>query len=312
MPVQALPYISLLGFFFGSTLIASRFSVGQYAPTTYIGLRMVIASLCHVAVYAVLRRRPWPRDRRLWRHAMVLGVFGTAIPMTFIVSSLQYQSSGVTSLLITTQPAITVLLAHFFLTDERLTRRTTIGIGLALSGAVMLALRGETGLPDMTAASPIGYLMVLFAMLMGSGSTIYARLYMTDLDAFDVGSIRMWTAALVVMPLSALTIGVDLSAVTAVGYTALAYAALVGTFAGMLLAFYNVKRFGATASALTSYVIPIVAGVGGVLVLGETFTPVMGVGMAIIIAGIAILNQRDRPRLSTESTSAPESSIARR
>jgi len=291
MTLQALPYVSLLGFLFGSTLIASRFSVGQFEPVTYIGLRLTMASLGHAAVYTLARRRRWPTGRRLWRHAVVLGVLGTALPMTAIVTSLQYQSGGITALLITTSPALTVLLAHFFLSDEALTLRKSAGVALALGGAALLALRGESGLPDVSQASPVGYGLVLLAMVLGSSMTIYARKYMRDLDAFDVASVRMFAAALSIMPVSALSAGFDLHAVDGQGYLALVYAAMVGTFAGFILAFYTIQRFGATASAMTAYVIPVVTGIGGVLVLGETVTPAMLVGMGVILSGIAIINQ---------------------
>ncbi|MCA9961746.1 MAG: hypothetical protein KC443_22055, partial [Anaerolineales bacterium] len=77
MTIQALPYITLVGFFFGSTLIASRFSVGQFAPSTYVGLRLTLAGLGHLAVYAVARDRfRWPKDKRVWRHAALLGGHG--------------------------------------------------------------------------------------------------------------------------------------------------------------------------------------------------------------------------------------------
>ena len=291
MTVQALPYVVILGFLFGSTLIASRFSVGQFQPVTYIGLRLTMASLGHAVVYTLARRRRWPTDRRLWRHAAVLGILGTAVPMTAIVTSLQYQSGGITALLITTSPALTVLLAHFFLPDEALTRRKSAGVALALGGAVLLAMRGESGLPDVSQASPTGYGLVLLAMVLGSSMTIYARRYMRDLDAFDVASVRMFAAALLLMPLSGLFAGFDLHAVDGQGYLALIYAAFVGTFGGFILAFYNIKRFGATASAMTAYVVPAVTGIGGVLVLGETVTTMMLFGMGVIVSGIAIINQ---------------------
>lgn len=294
MSPQALPYIILLGFLFGSTLVASRFSVGQFHPTTYIGLRLVLASLCHVAIYTFSPKRHWPTSAILWRHAAVFGIFATALPMTAIVSSLQFQSSGVTAILITTSPALTVLLAHFFLTDEPLNRRKGLGILLAFIGAFLLAIRGESGLPEVSRASPIGYILVLGAMVSASASTIYARKFMRNLDTFDVASVRMWVAAAVVMPLSLLLVGFDLSQVTSQGYTALLYAALVGTFAGMMLAFFNIQRFGATASALTAYVIPVVASIGGALLLDETVSPGMLVGMAFIIAGVALINQGSR------------------
>lgn len=282
--------------------MASRFAVGQFSPTTYIGIRLALASLGHVAIYAFSSHRRWPSDQRVWRHAPVIGIFATAIPMTAIVTSLQYQSSGVTAVLITINPAITVILAHFFLSDEPLTKRKSLGIFLAFAGAFVLVISGESGLPNVERANPIGYLLVLLAMFSGSSATIYARRYMRKLDAIDVASVRMWVAAIVVFPLSLVLVGFDLSQVTTQGYMALMYASLVGTFAGMGLAFYNIQRFGATASALSAYVIPIVATVGGVLLLGETVTGIMLAGMALIVGGIAIINQR-MPQPHPDSTS---------
>jgi drug/metabolite transporter (DMT)-like permease len=294
MTLQSLPYIVFLGFLFGSTLIASRFSVGQFSPTTYIWLRLALASLGHLAVYALLTRRKWPRDRQLWQRAAFLGVAGTAIPMTGIVSSLVYQSSGVTSMLLTSGPAFTVLMAHFTLGDERLTVRKSAGVALALSGALLLAILGESGLPDVARASPLGYGLVLGAMVFASAGTIYARKYLQPYDAFDVASIRMFAAALAVMPLSLLFVGFDLGEVNTNGFLALGWAAVVGTFAGQLLAFYIIQRFGATPSALTAYVIPIIASIGGALVLDEAITPGMLAAMVLIVLGISLLNERRR------------------
>ncbi len=291
MTASALPYVILLGFLFGSTLVVSRFSVGQYAPLTYIGLRLALASVCHVAIYALSRKRSWPRDRNLWRHAVTLGIFGTAIPMTAIVSSLQFQSSGITAVLITTSPAITVLMAHFLLPDEPLTRQKGLGVGVAMAGAVLLAILGETGLPDVSKAAPAGYILVLAAMLFGSGAAIYARKYMRSFDTVDVNSVRMVSAAAVVLPVSLLLVGFDLSSVDTFGYMALIYASLVGTFAGLMLAFNNIQRFGATASAMSAYIIPIVATIGGVLLLNETITVGMLAGMALILGGVAVINR---------------------
>jgi drug/metabolite transporter (DMT)-like permease len=195
-------------------------------------------------------------------------------------------------MLLASGPAITVLMAHFLLADEALTRRKGAGVALALGGALLLAVRGESGLPDVSRASPLGYGLVLLATVSGSSMTIYARRFMRSYDFFDVASIRTFAATLAVMPLSLLLVGVDLRGVTIHGYLALVYAALVGTFSGMMLAFYNVKRFGATAAAMPIYVIPIVGSLGGALVLGEQITGGMVVGMVLIVMGIALINRR--------------------
>lgn len=297
MNIQALPYVILSGLLYGSSLIASRFSVGQFAPTTYIGLRVIIASTAHLFVYWMMSGRTLPRDKTLWKRAIIMGIFGTAVPLTCVVSSLQYQSSGVTSLLLTTSPALTVILAHFLLNDERLTGRKIIGVSLALGGAIMLALNGENGLPDVAGGDIRGYLFVGIAITASATMTIYARKYLSGYNAFDVASIRMFTASIVIMPLSVLTIGLDLSEVTGEGYFALIYAAIFGTFLGFLMAFYNIKRFGATPASMTSYIIPIVAGIGGVIVIGEEVTTTMIVGMVVIISGISLLQEFKRRKI---------------
>ena len=301
MTTKALPYIVLLGFMYGSTLIASRFSVGQFEPVTYIGLRLTLAAIAHFTIYLVIRSRPWPTDKWLWIHALVMGVFGTAIPMTGMVMSLTHLSSGIVSILITTGPAITVLMANFLLDDERLTLRTSIGIGLALAGAILLTLRGETGLADGSAGSLVGYALVMGSMLLGSGGTIYARKYMKTFDSFDVASIRMFAAALLMIPLSLWVAGFDLSRVTPVGYSAMFYAAVMGTFGGTMLAFYNIKHFGATASSMTAYVVPVVANIGGILLLDEIFTRGMLFGTALIVLGIYIINRRQKEAVAIEA-----------
>ena len=289
MNSKSLPYISLLALIFGSTLIVSRFSVGQFASLTYVAFRLLLASLCHVIIYAASSRHVWPRDRTVWRYTPVVGVLGTAIPMSFIVASLQYQSSGVTGLLLTAAPAFTVVLAHFFLPDESMNARKAFGVVMAISGAAALVLLGESGLADVQEANPLGYALVIVGILAASISTIYARLYLRDVDSFDVASVRMWTAVAVVLPIAFLVTGLDMSQASSSGYVALLYAGIIGTFGGMLLEFNIIQRFGATATAMTANLIPIVALIGGWLFLDEKITASMIAAMVLIVGGVTII-----------------------
>jgi drug/metabolite transporter (DMT)-like permease len=289
--IQVLPYILLTGLAFGSSLIASRFGIRQINPFVYTGLRVTLASLGFLSIYLLGRRRhPWPSDLRLWGYGAILGIFGATIPMTMTLLSLQYISSGIAAILLTTGPAMTVLMAHFFLSDEALTLRKGMGVMLALAGALMLAWRGESGLSETGRSSLLGYVFIFIVLFCGSATTIYARKFMQGFRSFDVTSIQIFIATFIMIPISALWVGFDLHGVEGPAYLSLIYSAFVGTFTGFILYFHTIKQFGATSAAMTQYIIPVAAGIGGVLLLGEKITSVMLIGMGVIMLGILIIN----------------------
>lgn len=290
MTVQAIPYVLLSGLLFGTSLIASRFALNEFAPVTFTGLRLALASLGFLALYVVGRRRnPWPSNRLLWRHALLLGLVGTALPILGTVLALQFLSSGVTAMLVTVGPAITVLLAHFLLKDEQLTGRKIAGILLALSGALMLAVRGESGLPTVVRAGPEGYLLIFGVMVCVGVSTIYIRKYMDGYRIIDVSSTQMFVAAILVFPVALYTTDLSTTETTWRGGAALLYGSVAGTLFGLTIFNYNVKRFGATAAAMTQYVVPIVAAAGGIVMLGERVTAPMLLGITVIALGIGLI-----------------------
>src|SRR5690606_15609603 len=153
-----------LGFILGSTLVVSRFSLGQYHPFVYISLRLLVANFVLWSNYFILRRRALPRDWRLWGHGTVLGLF-SALPIIGFVTSLQYQSSGVTSILNATMPVMLMLAAHYFLVDEPLRWHKMAGALVAFAGVIFLLLRGETGLADAAQADWRGYALLGMALV---------------------------------------------------------------------------------------------------------------------------------------------------
>jgi drug/metabolite transporter (DMT)-like permease len=286
------PYVLLLSLFFGTSLVSSRFALREITSFTFIGLRMLISTCAFIVVFTFSKQYHWPTSKRIWKHGFVLGIIGTAVPMTAFITSLNYLSSGVSAIIGTTSPAITVLLASFLLKDEDLTRRKIYGIVLALGGALLLTLLGESGLNTDEAVNPLGYMLVFVANISSSFGVIYARKYVRDLSAFEITSVRAFVAMLVTLPIAYLFIGIDLSALTRVGVTAILYSSLISSFAGFILSLYIINQFGVATSVMTNYMVPIVTAIGGVLLLDERVTVGMVGGMLIIIAGIAIINMK--------------------
>lgn len=287
----ALLFAGLNGLLFGSSLVVSRFSLGQWQPLTFVAIRLALSALGFVLLSTLVRSLAYPTGRQLWLRGALWGLLGTAVPMSLIVSSMQYQSSGMTSLFITGVPALTAVLAHFFLPTERLNRRQWVGVALAFVGVALLLLSGESGLTD-ASFDWRGPTMALTAAVASALGIVYARRALADAPAYAVAAARITAAAVMVAVVAAVLEGYDLSAVDAVGYAGLGYASLIGTFAGLVLAVWIIKRFGATAATQTGYVIPVVSTIGGVVFLDERLSLPILLGIAVIFAGLYLVNGR--------------------
>jgi drug/metabolite transporter (DMT)-like permease len=291
MDIKALPFILMLGLFWGSNLVFSRFGVTQLHPLLFVALRLLIAALVIVAIFLFSRERKWP-SRRVWLYGTAMGVLATAIPMSATISALRFQSSGVTSVYVTMSPAVIVVMAHFVLPDERLNWPKGVGVLLALSGALLLAVQGESGLPNIERASPLGFLLVLGGLLGEASGAMLVRQRMRKMDVMEVTLVRMIVAAVLVSLVALLATDLDFSQVDYRGVLSLLYAAIVAAAAAQYLAFYITRRFGATSFSLVGYVIPVVAAVTGALLLDEQITGTMLTGMGLIVVGIMLINRR--------------------
>lgn len=288
------PFVLLLGFLWGTNLVASRFGVGEFHPLLFISIRLAGASLLFIPIL-YLTGRPLPRDRSIWLHAAISGILGIAIPMSFFFFALQFMSSGVASIFVTGSPALIAIAAHFFLPDEPLSRIKGIGVLLALAGSIFLAIRGESGLADVTRANPWGPIIILLGMCADVANTIFVRRRMQQMDPFAVTGIRLLSAAIATSIATVLFVEIDFSQVSQNGWLAVLYATVLGALAGQFLAFYITGRFGATAFSLTAYVIPLVATFFGVFLLDEIVTSGILIGVLLIGTGLYFINQGQRP-----------------
>ena len=211
--------------------------------------------------------------------------------MTMFILSLQYQSSGVTSMFVTTTPALMVIAAHLFLPDEKMTRNKAAGVTLALSGSLFLVLRGESGLADVGRASSLGFLLIMVGLSSEVANAIFVRRRMQGMDPTAVTGIRLLVGALITMVVALLVGDLAWADVTRAGWLSLVYAALIGALGGQFLSFYITGRFGATAFSLNAYLIPVVATVFGVLLLGEIVTWGMLIGVVFIGGGVYLINR---------------------
>ncbi|MCA9967894.1 MAG: EamA family transporter, partial [Anaerolineales bacterium] len=204
--------------------------------------------------------------------------------------------SGLASILVSTMPFFTLLLAHFFTDDERLTPPKLLGIGLGLLGIVVLigpdALSGLGG-------SIAGQLMVTAAAVSYAIGAILSRSYLRasrqravppQLRALEIVT-GQYAATAVLLILLAFTVEDPLALHPSLrSITALLISALPVSLTAVLVYYYLIDAIGASFSALSIYIIPIAGVLMGALLLGEPITPQVIIALVLILLGVAIVN----------------------
>jgi drug/metabolite transporter (DMT)-like permease len=89
--------------------------------------------------------------------------------------------------------------------------------------------------------------------------------------------------------------GVRTPHVTAVSVAAIAVLGIVGTGFAYVLNYQIITSEGATIASTVTYLLPVVAIVLGVVVLSETITVSALVGIALVLAGVALTRRRAKP-----------------
>jgi drug/metabolite transporter (DMT)-like permease len=267
----------------GTSGIATRAALREgLGPYTIIGLRVLIATAA-LFTFRALRRQPWP-GRDLWRLGAVLGVTNITAPYILFTLAVQHVSAGYLGLLIANIPLATAVWAHFFLPDERLNRRRALGLSLAVAGVAVLIATGESGLGD--AGRPgLAMPLALGGVIVAAFGGVHARRYAPDHDVLDLAGPQFALGAAVLVTTMLAVEGLP-TGISAAGWGLITYMALAGTFLPFLLFFWMLQRVGATTASLPSYVIPVIALAGGALLLDEQVTVIVGLGGALILAGV--------------------------
>ena len=275
----------------GTGSIATRAAFREgLGPYTVMGLRILIAA---VAVFAVIlvRRQPFP-NRHLWYLGAVIGVTNVTAPYILFTLAVQYASAGFTSVLGTTTPLATAIWAHFMLSDEKMNRRKAVGLVLAVAGVALLVAPGESGLGDAGRAG-LSAVLALAAVVVSAFGGVHARRHAPDHHILDLAGPQFALGALVLVTLMLAVEGLPVG-ISAAGWGLVLYLAFVPTVMPFLLFFWMLQRVSATTASLPSYLIPIIALAGGVVLLGEQVTPLMGVGGALILVGVVFTERAQR------------------
>ena len=136
----------VLGTLWGGSYFFGKVALAQLPPFTVAVGRLGLAALV-LQVVVRAAGHEMPGSIRAWRAFAVMGLLNNAIPMSLILWGQTTIGSGLAAILNASTPLFTVLLAHFFTRDERMTGRKVGGMLFGLAGvAVMIGPDAVGGL----------------------------------------------------------------------------------------------------------------------------------------------------------------------
>ena len=276
----------------GSNFMFIKLGVAEVPPATLVATRLVIGAVILVAVVRALGYT-FPSIGRAWMPYVVLAVVGNCMPFWFITWGQTSIDSALAGILMAIMPLTTLLLAHFFVAGEHMTRNRVLGFLLGFVGIVVLmgpaALAGLGGAP----IEVLAQLSVLAGALCYAANGVIIRVTLRG-DVMVASAAIIAVAAVVSVPVALV---VDQPWHLDPGWTAVSILFWIGVGPTAIATLVHLKLIasaGPTFMSLINYCIPVVALLLGVALLGEEPGANAYSGLLLILAGIA-LSQLRRP-----------------
>ena len=220
--------------------------------------------------------------------AAACGVFGYAL---FFMLGLQYVAAGKAAVVITMNPALTLLLAAW-LFKERLNAAILIGMVLALGGALTAITQGQV-LQFFAGGIQGGEALIFGCVICWAAYTLISRALLHGIDALTATTLTAAMGAAMLLAGSLLFEGprawlqaTQASATTWLSLAALAFAATTVAYAWY---FDGVKALGAGNAATYITLVPVFGITISTLWLNEPLPAPLIVGGLIAVSGMALM-----------------------
>lgn len=294
MPIQRTPrdWMLLLALvaMWGSSFMFNRIAVASLPPWTVVAGRIGIAALVlTIIVYALGKRLP-PLGR-VWVPYAVIALVGNTIPFYLITWGQLIVESALAGILMAVMPLATMVLAHFLVSGEHMTRERASGFTLGFAGIVLLmgpaALAGIGG----EGMRVVSQLAVLGGALCYALQSVLARLILKG-DLLVAAAATLLVASIMVVPVALWVDRPWTLAPSGASAAAVLWLGIAPTALATILYFMLIRSAGPSFMSLVNYLSPGVALLLGLWVMGEQPHVYAYFGLALILTGIAVTQHR--------------------
>src|ERR1700722_3599564 len=284
----------------GSTYLAIRYPVETIPPLVAVGIRHSIAG-------GVLLAWAWARGfrptRAHWASGFVVGALYFLVGHGLLHWAEQYVDSGLTALLMATEPMFILLLAGL-MGQQKISRISALGLGLGALGVALL-----TGAELTTKGSSLlGVLAILLGSLGWAAGVVISPKVALPADALGRTAIPLVCGAILLLVAAGVTgefHATHWASISLRSILGLAYLIVFGSIVAFTAYTWLLQRCPPTLVATHTYANPIVAVFLGWWLATEPLT------MRVVLASVAILGAIMVIRRSERTTAGKAPSVAK-
>jgi len=288
LPLAAGTFTLFLCALFGANAVAIKISLSGLGVFTTAALRFSLASIT-LFLWAMATGRPLRLKKGQARKLFMVAILFTAQLGLFYLG-LSKTSASRGTLMINLQPFFVLILAHFFIPGDEITRKKVLGLVMGFSGMALVFLGKGEVTPDVQ----IGDLIILSTAFLWALNTVYTK---RIIGAFPPFQIVLFPMALSVPCFFLCGYFLDPEMITSVDtdvLLSLLYQGLVTASFGFVAWNAMLKKYGAVSLHSFIFVMPVAGVLLGGLVLGETITLEIALALVLITSGIVVVNLKSR------------------
>jgi drug/metabolite transporter (DMT)-like permease len=204
--------------------------------------------------------------------------------------ALQYTLAANVGVLISVAPLFTALVSRIVL-DEKLAANFFIGFTLAMAGIILISFNGSI----VFKFNPLGDLLsILAALAWAVYSVVMKKIYATESAIALTRTVYMYGLLFTLPFLPLFEFDPEIKRLAELpNLLNLLFLGVIASALCYLTWNYAVYQLGPVKTSVYIYVIPVITIIASALVLQEPISPVSGMGMALILIGMA-LSERQR------------------
>jgi drug/metabolite transporter (DMT)-like permease len=256
---------------------------GLAAPDIALGRYLVAAPGFAVAL-VVTRGIPGLHRRDLVR-LVAAGLLVVAVYHLSLNAGERLTTAGTASVVVASAPGMTLAMA-LATGQERFSRRRAAGLAVSFVGVVVVVLLGSG--QRISFHNARGPLLVLAAPIAFAGYNVIVKPLLRQHGAVPVTAAASLVGTMALLPFTRAAPFRRVSDLRPGGVALLLYLGLAATLGGYLAWTLGLRWLDASRTTAYLYAVPVVAIVIGAVTLGEQVTPWLGLGAALVVAGMVM------------------------